>query len=91
MSASHHSEAEIAAQQRLLDQFLHRAKPNFPAGRIHADDQGELSFAVAANPKTKTVIIHFGKPVDWIGFGANEARTLAKLLLEKADQLEAAQ
>lgn len=88
MSLSHHhSPEEIESQKRLLDQFLNRATPKFPAGHINADDDGELAFAVAADLRRNVVIINFGKPVDWIGLGKKEVLMLANLLHDKAKQL----
>lgn len=89
MSTSHHeSPDEIEAQKRLLDQFLNRAKPAFPGGHLNARDEGELAFAVAVDKSKGVIILRFGKPVDWVGFGPSEARHLAHLLVEKAEQLE---
>jgi hypothetical protein len=89
MGASHHSEAEIAAQQRFIAEMLATAKPAYPQGRLNADDLGETAFAVAADLQRKVVIIRFTKPIDWLGLHADETRQLANLLLEKAAQLEA--
>ena len=87
MSAEHHGASEEAARNRLLDEFLNRAKPAFPQGKISDHDRGELAFAVALDLSKKAVVIRFAKPVDWIGLGKAEALRLATLLKEKADQL----
>ena len=75
-------------QRRLLDQFLNRAVPKFPRGKIHKEDEGELSFAIAVDPRTNTLVIHFGKPVDWMGLSKADALHLSKMLAEKAAQLK---
>lgn len=88
MSAPHHGSPEQqAAERRLLDQFLNRSEPAFPGGHLNKLDEGELAFAVAVDPARKVIILRFGKPVDWIGFGKTEALHLANLLKEKADTL----
>jgi hypothetical protein len=85
MSTSHHGDPE--AERRLLDQFLNRAEPAFPRGKIHKEDEGQLAFALAVDPRNQIVIIHFGKPVDWIGLAKADALRLATMLLEKAKEL----
>lgn len=87
MSASHHSPAEIEAQQRMLNEFLGNAKPRFPNGQLNPDDQGELAFAVGIDPAKKVVVLRFSKAVDWIGLGREETLHLCNLLIEKAAQL----
>lgn len=89
MSMSHHSAEEEAAKDRLIDQFFKQAKEEFPEGRLHRSDEGELSFAVAADHENKAVVLHFGKPVVWCGMNVKQARMLAGLLTEKANELEA--
>lgn len=55
----------------------------FPQGQIHPADEGELrlTVALAANGK---IIVDFGKPVTWLGFGPTEAEELAQSLLSMA-------
>lgn len=90
MSLSHHSGEEEAASRRLLNQMFKKAKEEFPEGRLNRADEGELAFAVAADHEQKAVLIHFGKPVVWCGMNAKQARMLAGLLTEKANELEPA-
>lgn len=63
------------------------ATGDFPRGKLNSDDEGGLRLAVAADPKSKTVIIEFGKPTAWLGLDVQTARTLAASLLAKADSL----
>lgn len=58
----------------------------FPQGRIHQSDDGELAIAIAVSQGK--IIVEFGVSTKWIGFGPREARELARLLNEKADQVE---
>lgn len=60
------------------------ATGRFPQGRLTKDDEGELRIAVAVNGSK--IIVHFGKPVAWIGLDADLARSLGRILIEKADE-----
>lgn len=42
---------------------------------------------VAVDRVHKTVVIHFGKPVEWLGLGPEEAMALATALVEKAREV----
>jgi hypothetical protein len=89
MSFDHHREwrSEVATEElrnkaRLLDQMLGQAPRQYPAGRMGADDDGSLSYAVAADKAHGTVIIRFGKPVEWIGLGPSDVENLRDKLTE---------
>lgn len=87
MSISHHSAEEEEATKRFVDQVMNRARQSFPDGPINRTDEGELSFAVAADPVNRVVIIHFGKPVVWAGMAKKQALQLADMLRERAMEL----
>lgn len=88
MSMSHHGgHNDESAKSRMLAEFLGNAKPRFPQGKIDPTDDGELAFAIATDPDRKAVVIRFSKPVDWLGFGRDEALALANKLIEKAAEL----
>lgn len=55
----------------------------FPRGKLGPDDDGELQFGVAHDSRG-TVIINFGKPVEWVGMPATTAITMARALLKHA-------
>lgn len=63
------------------------ATQRFPEGKLKADDEGELRFAVGTHPQTKKVIIQWGKPVSWIGMTAAQALDLADSLQKQARSL----
>ena len=88
MSMSHHSAEEQEAQSRLLQQFLNKAQEHHSDGRLNRQDEGDLAFAVAADPRNQVILIDFGKPVKWCGMNTKQARMLAQLLLDKADELD---
>lgn len=60
----------------------------FPYGKADAHDEGELLMALAADHANGIVRVEFGKPISWLGLPVREARALAALLIEKADELE---
>jgi len=60
----------------------------FPYGKMNPSDQGELTVGVAADPSTGTIKFMFGKPVAWLALPVAHARQLAKVLLEKAAEVE---
>jgi len=57
----------------------------YPRGKFSEDDEGELAMRIGV--QDKTIILDFGKPVKWLGFGKQDAINLATSLLEKANQL----
>jgi hypothetical protein len=57
----------------------------FPRGKLSVDDEGGLQIAVYE--KDKTVIVNFGKSVDWIGLDRDTARQLGQSLIEKANSI----
>lgn len=88
MSLSHHGDAEeLASIRRLVDQLNGTARREYPAGRMGAEDDGTLSYSVAADPVHQTVIIRFGKPVEWIGLGIEDIDRLIEKLSEKKMEL----
>lgn len=72
-----------------IDHFKLGATGQFPQGHVDADDEGELRFALAADHNQGIVRVIFGTPVGWLGLPATQARALARLLIEKANELDA--
>ncbi len=87
MSVSHHGD-DAEAIKRFMDQMNGTARRSYPAGRMGAKDDGELAYAVAADPAHGTVIIRFGKPVEWIAMSAKDVEQLREKLLEKVVALQ---
>ena len=71
-----------------MDQLEKRARRRWPEGRAGAEDDGELAFAVAADTTHALVRIEFPKAVDWIGLPPRMARSLAGMLMEKAEEID---
>lgn len=88
MSLSHHgSQEQRALLQRLMDQGNGTAKRAYPDGRISGDDEGELVFAIAADPRHQVIRIEFNKSVNWLGLDPKSAETLRDTLTEKLMEL----
>lgn len=56
---------------------------NFPDGKLHSGDEGELRFAVARDSKG-LVHVNFGKEVSWFAMPPETALYFARLLLRHA-------
>jgi len=63
---------------------------NFPRGKLHPADEGEICLAIAADPQHGIVVVDFGTPVRWLGMPPEQARQLAATLFRCAQELEAA-
>lgn len=81
MSASHHGN-ESDNMQRFVDQINGTARREYPAGRMGAEDDGALVYAIAADVEKQRVVIRFGKRVEWIGLGVDELEALRDKLSE---------
>ncbi len=87
MAASHHGEREL--QERFLAQLDSTARRKYPSGRMGAEDDGLLSYAVAVDRRNQTVVIRFGKEVEWIGLGPEEIKELQDRLSSALVELQA--
>lgn len=83
MSASHHGGEQPELMRRFIDQLNGTAKRQYPAGRMGAEDDGQLSYAIANDDRHRTIIIRFGKPVEWLALGVTEAEELMQQLAER--------
>lgn len=63
-------------------------KRKWPDGRLGAEDDGELSVAIAVDPVRKVIIMHFGMPVAWVGLDADSTRGLIARLEEHLKTIE---
>lgn len=88
MSSSHHgSQEQRELLKRLIDQGNGTAKRSYPDGRVSGDDDGELAYAIAADPRHQIIRIQFNKPVDWLGLDRKSAEALRDMLDEKLLEL----
>ena len=90
MSVEHHGDAEqLKSMRRFLDQVEGNAKREYPAGRMGHEDDGALSYAIATDDRHRTIVIRFGKPVEWIGLDVQAAEQLRDALTERLLALKA--
>ena len=88
MTCSHHRGGEqLDAMRRFMEQIDGTARRQYPAGRMGAEDDGELAYALATDDRHNTIVIRFGKPVEWIGLGIKEATELRDQLTERLQAL----
>jgi hypothetical protein len=63
------------------------ATGEFPRGKIHSSDEGELRLRMAADHKKGVVILEFGKPVMWLGLDKTTALQLSANIQKLAEEL----
>ena len=83
MGVNHHHSDESSNLDRFIDQLMGKEQREYPAGRMGADDDGALSYAIASDDRYQTIVIRFGKPVEWIGLGLADAVALRDNLNER--------
>lgn len=82
------NQREIAElRKRFLQQIDGTAKREYPNGRMGADDDGALVYAVAVDRRHRTIVIRFGKPVEWMGLDIEAAEKLRDALTDKLLEL----
>jgi hypothetical protein len=54
----------------------------FPEGKLIPDDEGELNVGITSY--NGNVIMHFGKPVTWIGLPPEAAVKVAQAIIDRA-------
>ncbi len=61
---------------------------HYPEGRAGGDDEGEVTVALAVDPKYKIVKIVFGGPTAWFGMPLEHAKLFRDMLNDKIAELE---
>lgn len=87
----HYSDPDLIpeAYRKELEQKLGLgATGRFPDGKLNEHDEGEIAFAVAADPIHKKILIDFGKPVAFLGMNPEQAIQLGQMLIDKAVEIE---
>ena len=54
----------------------------YPRGKLREDDEGVLPMKI--DTRDKTIVLSFGQLVSWIGLSADDALSLAVILVERA-------
>ena len=73
MSLPHHGRTP---ERLFLEQMLGQSKRSYSAGRMGAEDDGDLAFAIATDVPHQTIVVKFPKPVEWIGLDRESAERL---------------
>ena len=85
MSAQHHGDEKFKDQ--FLREMMGMQARAYPHGRMGADDDGAMTYAIAADPKRGVIRIAFPKPTAWIGLDRASAEQLRDALTEKILEL----
>ena len=84
MAANHHGDHEaLKAMRRLSGQLDGTARREYSAGRMGAEDDGDLAYAITTDDRHRVIVIRFGKPVEWFGLGVKEAEELRDQLTDR--------
>lgn len=89
MSTSHHNPEQDEAAQAFISELMGRTERKWPQGRISGEDDGQTNYAIATDERNRIIRIQFTKPMNWLGLGIDEAKSLRKMLGEKITELEA--
>lgn len=76
---NHHGK-QSDIMKRFLDQVDGNAKREYSAGRMGAEDDGDLAIAMTTDTRHSVIVIRFGKPVEWIGLGIADAEHMIEQL-----------
>ncbi len=79
---SHHSSNDDHKLRESLNATMKQVFGEYPDGKLNVDDAGGIALAVRV--ETGRVVVAFPKPVAWIGFTADQAMSLAELLIKNA-------
>jgi hypothetical protein len=83
VSMSHHYGESVDLVKKFMEQVNGTGNREYPQGRIGADDDGALSYAITNDDRHRTIIIRFPKPVEWVGLGIDDAVALRDNLTER--------
>jgi hypothetical protein len=82
---SHHSSEPLSVE---IEAFLNGLPINkaasFPEGKLTETDEGATGIAISHHENK--VLVHFGKPIVWIGFTKKEALLLVDSILKHASE-----
>lgn len=77
---SHHSSDPERSMR--LNEAMKKLFGEYPDGRLNNEDAGALALMIEV--QDGKVVVHFPKPVAWIGFSADQAMDLASTLVRHA-------
>lgn len=70
-------------QERFMRQMTGTDRREYPSGRMGAEDDGALAYAIASDDRHRTIVIRFPRPVEWIGLDMTAAEELRDQLTER--------
>lgn len=56
-------------------------------GKINEDDEGDIKVGIATDKEKGVVMLHFGKPITWLGLDRKTAIAMGNLILRHAHHL----
>lgn len=80
------TEEALIAELNIGDEAAPEPKEQFPRGQLRADDEGATQLAVGV--KDGKLVLDFGKPVTWIGFGIAQAEAFIAGLQARVDEMK---
>lgn len=86
MSLEHHGQQDDLVR-RFIEQKSGQYARSFPNGRIGADDDGQLTYAIATDMNHKIIRIVFPHPTKWIALDAESAEKLRDELTKRLFEL----
>jgi hypothetical protein len=89
MTGKHHGkESQSELIKRFVEQLGGNYEKQFPDGKISDDDEGDLAFAIAADPRRQLIIIRFAQPTHWFAMGPEQAEQVIGHLNDKLLELK---
>lgn len=90
MSMQHHGDdlrGDPELRKLFRDQQRGESVRRWPGGRMGADDDGQLAYAIATDKQRGVILIDFGKEVAWLGLDVAAATQLRDSLTERIMEL----
>ena len=75
----------LEGSQPKLEEMQKEVRGQFPNGKLTPDDEGALVMEIGT--QDGIVVMNFGEPASWIGFGPEQAMDLADCLKNAAQSL----
>ena len=84
MSFQHHNDKKQSDLiRRFIEQQTGSYQRQFPDGRLEANDDGELTYAITNDDRHQTIVIRFAHSTEWIGLDLTAAVELRDQLTER--------
>lgn len=90
MSMEHHGDS-MRGNPDLIRLFKEQQRGEsvrkWPGGRMGANDDGQLAYAIATDTSRGVILLDFGKEVSWLGLDIASATQLRDQLTERVMEL----